>query len=300
MSKNYGTTEELERIIISLSSYGYTGTLDCYPDLTANQLFLRVNEGRIRGLITEETMQDLFLMERQTVEQYYQELRSGERSHLPWGIFLNRKNNGILVDICLAANIEGYDDASREEKIKHIRREVIEYQHPEAAGKNGSLQYLRDHGLGGMLQQSPHFKKKGSPKEAFVIYNDVCNLHLFDRDREIYLGQWEIPAVNMWQGAKGKLLVAEAIDDVLRWNIPGYRNASRNERVKLIKCIFENSSRARDFFVEHGLYGMVYSSQHFKKKSIAEAFRVYDEVYQLKLFDSTLTPNLLGVFVERK
>ena len=117
----------------------------------------------------------------------------------------------------------------------------------------------------------------------------------------LYLGRWEIPEKNMWQGEEGKLLAAEAIDDVLRWNIPCYREAKREKKVELIqKHIIGQSSRTRAFFDKNRLYGMIYSSPYVKKRSVAEIFRLYDEIYQLQLFDTSFATHLSGAFIERK
>src|SRR3972149_1068302 len=103
-----------------------------------------------------------------------------------------------------------------------------------------------------------------------------------------YVGRWEITEKGMYDADKGKELTVEAIEDTL-WKIPGYRNASRKEQIKLIRkhvlnFTNEQGNGALAYFHQHGLAGMFTKSPHLRKRSSPiAALELYDQERKLAL-----------------
>jgi len=269
----------------------YAQTLSWF-DLRPQRFFKHAKDAHLEGLVNDDELESLLEIEKSTLQDYYKEVRGGERSILPRGTHLSRENNAVLVEILLET-IEGYERASREERVQLLREHVINYE-SQTGPKNGALQFFIDNGLGGMLTTSPHLRKAGSPLATLELINTARSLGLFDRTEDIYLGRWEITEKSMWQGRTGKELTVEATEDIL-WRIPGYRTANREQRITLIrkhvinyKSLTGRYNGALQFFHDNGLIGMLCTSPHLRKKdSPLATLELYNTTRSLGLFDRT-------------
>ena len=272
----------LEELVSFRQSATYSETLGWF-DLTPVRFFRRIKEAYAEGLIQESDIAELLEIEKRTLRQYHNEILRGQRKKFPEGTSFNRRNVATLIEITLE-KIAGYSQASREKKIKLLRKKFIKYQSP--SGKEGVYMFFRDHKIGSVLNYSPPFVKRGSPGEAIRLYDDVMKLGLFDRSKKDYLGRWEIYERCRWENDIEGILTVEAIEEVL-WRIPGYRHASRKRKIDIIRQEVIRTG-AVHFFEKYSLAGMLQKSPCLDKKdSPAAAFRFYDKGRGLGLFDRT-------------
>jgi len=289
-------------------SHSYAETLQEFG-LTPGRFFTVVNEAYRNGDIGKDGREQCLVIERPTLNDYFSEVRDGERSKLPHGTHLAKENNANLVEIVLEPLVLKtpetpvseapktpiiYKDASREQKIQIIRNSVINHPAKDNDSYNGAQQFFYDHGLAGLITGSPHLRKNNSPIALLELYDKERKVGLFDRTQDTYLGRWEITQNGMWQGKDGKKLALEAIEDAL-WKIPGYRNASREQKIQLIRDhVINYKSRnndktgAQQFFYDYGLHGLMSSSHHLRKKGSPIALlELYDKERKVGLFDRT-------------
>src|SRR3989338_6369122 len=229
------TTVDNERVFLLKTTEGtsvsYASTLQKFQmEGQPDRYFFYARKAFEEGFVNEQGLELLVQMEKLTLKEYYDDVQSGEREQFPHGTHLNRANVAILTELALET-IEGFETANREGKIKLIRDKIIGKN--EETGKR-VLQFFLDCGLGGMLMHSRYLDKKNSPLAVLELYNRERKLNLFDRSQGEYLGRWEIRKRGMWKGKAGKDLAVEAIEDVL-WKIPGYKTATREEKIRLIR-----------------------------------------------------------------
>ena len=282
---------DLEALVRFRQRHSYAETLDRFG--LKPQRFLQLSkDALLEQLVDDAGFEALLTIEKPTLQDYYQEVRDGERKQLPPGTLQCRQNNATLVEIVLET-IPAYKSADRHGKIHLIRAHVINYVSPTGP-QNGAQQFFYDNGLEGMLTKSPHLRKTNSPIAAMELYDREREVGLFDRTQHDYLGQWEIKENGMWQGKTGKELTIEAIEDTL-WKIPTYRTANRNERLRLIRTHVINyisptepQNGAVQFFYNHGLAGMLTGSPHLRKTgSPIAAIELYDRSRNQHLFDNS-------------
>lgn len=83
--------------------------------------------------------------------------------------------------------IPGYRQASREEKIKLIRKHVINYKSQTHGTYNGAFRFFRDNGLSGLMARLIYLRKRNSPIALMELYDQERKVGLFDKSKEDYL-----------------------------------------------------------------------------------------------------------------
>ena len=300
----------IDSVIDYRLSHSYAETLQQFK-LTPGKFFRVVNEAYRDGVVDKDGKEQCLVIERPTLDNYLGEVIAGDRGKSPDGTHLSKKNNVNLVEIVLEPLVlkipetpvseapktpVTYQDASREQKIQIIREGVINHPAKDDSSPNGAFQFFKDHDLAGLMQNSPHLRKKDSPQALMELYDRERKLDLFDRSQLHYLGRWEIQEKGMWRGEKGRLLGVEAVEDVLWRLMPNYRDASREEKIRLIrKHVINHPAKddgsqngAAQFFRDHGLGGLMNSSPHLRKPGSPPALmESYDRERRLGLFDKS-------------
>ena len=294
-------------LIASAREESYDSVLTGY-ELSGDRYYRQLCKAKSEGMINDDEFEALLKIEKEKLNGLLSEINRGERGRLPHGTILNKHNNAVLVEIVLetlgefeeiasdgnVVKVPAYQVADRTGKITHIRRNVINYINPDKNKPNGATRFFWNNGLCGVLGESRHLKKKHSSLALLELYDQVLRVGLFDRNRDVYLGRWEIQEKGMWQDKNGRTLAAEAVEDVLRWHIPEYRKASREEKIRLIreKVIgYKNPNKGKkngpkQFFNDSGLGGMLNCSPYLRKADCSLAvLELYDQVLGLKLFD---------------
>ena len=297
--------DDLERIIDFRFKHTYAMTLDNF-EFMPRSFMLKVYESLQKGIISEDNIEQLFTMEKDTLGDFYLDVHAGLSKRMPHGAFLSKINAAHIVEIMLETAIKGYEEANREGKIDLIRENVINYKIDDE-GYNGPFRFFSDNCLRGFLQQCKFLRKKGSPLAAIELYDEVLKLGLFDKSEEKYLGRWEISEIGMWQGDESTKLVSEAVEDVL-WKITGYRYSSRNKKIELIrKCVINYKTKTKfakkngilQFLSDYGLGGMIHS--YFKHNIHPYSiFQIYDQQKGLQLFDANYDVHLAKREFQRK
>ncbi|MBI2136651.1 hypothetical protein HYU06_06285 [Candidatus Woesearchaeota archaeon] len=289
----------IDTVIDYRLSHSYTETLQEFG-LTPCKFFRVVKDAYAQGVVNQSRLEQCLIIERPTLDDYFNEVKSGERKRFPDGTHLSKANNVSLVEIVLEKlpvdeKYPGYAAATREQKIELIRKHVINYKSQTPDADNGARQFFYDNGLAGLMSASPHLRKINSPRVLMELYDKERKIGLFDRTQKEYLGRWEITENGMWQGDSNKQFAVEVIEDVL-WHIPGYRDATREEKIRLIrehiigyKAKDPNSQNGPlQFFYDNGLKGLMNSSAHLRKKCSPRALmELYDRERKSGLFDKS-------------
>jgi len=162
----------------------YVETLNTFG-LKPGMFYKIAKDGYIEGRIDDEELERCLIIERPTLDDFFDEVRKGERRRLPNGTHKSKQNNVSLVEIALES-LDEYRSADREERIKIIRDKVLEYESKD--GKNrGAQQFFHDNDLSGLMNNSPHLRKKDSPIALLELYDKERGIGLFDRTQKEYL-----------------------------------------------------------------------------------------------------------------
>ncbi|RLE45909.1 hypothetical protein DRJ22_03330, partial [Candidatus Woesearchaeota archaeon] len=220
------------------------GLLDLIPEMHENELIKKVIEDKAKYEHFRDGVEDstppsddnlyckLFEMQPETVEYYY-DLKVKENKTLPLGFLISPKNCYNLIKNTLETNIEGFKEARRKEQIELIYDKIIGYNSEKG---NGAQQWFYKVKLSGLLVNGP-FRKTSSPVSVLQWFDERYSKERswnswFDLEQEHHIHFWEFGEHGLWDDEDN---VYTVLKHVLEENLEGFKDASREEQVEIIR-----------------------------------------------------------------
>jgi len=254
-------------------------------------------ERQFSNIADENVFCSLFDMSEKTINESYLRVLAGAPKLIP-GLQISPKNGYTLLKVTFNHHFPGFCEMERDEQIRIIDAHIKATY--DKSNDNGIGKWLNSHGLAGFLNQGVYssdrspFKllkwfdekiSKEKKQSSWFNLTKAHHLHVWEFRRD-----WSNDNTTYW-----------AIKHCIEENIPPFKNASREDQLKLIEgYIFSKGynmkKRSRKFFEECGLSGML--RQRFKYS--VDAVEFFDRRYSKEKGQASYFDRNEKVYLERE
>ncbi len=261
-------------------------------------VFDRARAERNFGDISEDNVFcSLFDMSEKTIKESYLRVLEGAPKLVP-GLQISPKNGYTLLKAAFNYHFPGFYEMGRDDQIEIIDSNIKATY--DGADDAGIGKWLNSHGLAGFLNQGVYSSDR-SPYQLLKWFDEKMSKEKkqsswFDLTRKRHLHPWEFR--RDWSNDN---VTYWAIKHCIEENIPPFKNASREDQLRLIEgYIFSKGynmkKRSRKFFEECKLAGML--RQRFKYS--VDVIEYFDRRYSKERGQSSYFDKTEKVYLERE